>query len=121
MRKPRQTCLGFFSAAWRCGCSKICCVTTANKRLEIDHRRFREYPFRMNVEKIRRRLVGGFRPFVLRASDGRHYEIPHPEFILIGKRDVAVVDKDGDIDILEPLHIVSLKLTKHINGPSRGN
>jgi hypothetical protein len=75
----------------------------------------------MNVEKIKRRMAGGFRPFVLRASDGRHYEVPHPEFIAIGKYDVAVVDKKGDIDILDPLHIVSLKMLKARDGASPGS
>jgi len=66
----------------------------------------------MNVEKIRKHLSGGFRPFVLRTSDGREYQIPHPEFIALGKYYVAVVDSKGDLDILEPLHIVSIKLIK---------
>jgi hypothetical protein len=66
----------------------------------------------MNVEKIRRHLSGGFRPFILRTSDGREYQIPHPEFILLGKYYVAVVDSRGDMDILEPLHIVSINLIK---------
>jgi hypothetical protein len=66
----------------------------------------------MNVEKIRKHLSGGFRPMVLRTSDGREYHIPHPEFIAIGKHYVAVVDDKGDMDILEPFHIVSIKLIK---------
>jgi hypothetical protein len=66
----------------------------------------------MNVDKIRKRLTGGFRPFVLRTSDGRQYQVPHPEFIALGKYDVVVVDRSGDIDILDPLHIVSIKLVK---------
>jgi hypothetical protein len=72
----------------------------------------------MNVEKIRKHLTGGFRPFVLRTSDGREYQIPHPEFIALGKYYVAVVDSSGDLDILEPLHIVSLKLIKPDNKTS---
>ena len=63
----------------------------------------------MNLEKIRKKLSGGFQPFVIRASDGREFKVPHPEFIAIGKYEVAVVDKDGDIDLLDPLHIVSIK------------
>jgi hypothetical protein len=66
----------------------------------------------MNVEKIRRHLSGGFRPFVLRTSDGREYQIPHPEFIAIGKYYMAVVDSRGHMDILDPLHIASIKLIK---------
>ena len=69
----------------------------------------------MNVEKIRRRLSGGFRPLSLRTSDGREFDIPHPEFVAIGKNDVVVVNQEGDIDILDPLHIVSVKLMKRGN------
>jgi len=70
----------------------------------------------MNIEKIRKRVTGGFQPFVLRTSDGRKYSVPHPEFIMFGKFEVAVVDRDGDIDLLDPLHIVSLKSLTGRNG-----
>ena len=63
----------------------------------------------MNLDKIRKKLSGGFRPFLIRTSDGREFAVPHPEFIAVGKYEVAVVDKDGDIDLLDPLHIVSLR------------
>ena len=70
----------------------------------------------MNIEKIRKRMTGGFQPFMLRTSDGREYSVPHPEFIMFGKFEVAVVDQDGDIDLLDPLHIVSLKSLTGRNG-----
>ena len=66
----------------------------------------------MNVEKIRKRMSGGFRPFVLRTSDGREYRIPHPEFIALSKYEVVVVDANGDIDILDPFHIASIRVIK---------
>ena len=66
----------------------------------------------MSIDKIRKRLTGGFRPFVLRTSDGREFPVPHPEFIALGKSDVAVVDKTGDINVLEVLRIVSIKTPK---------
>ena len=66
----------------------------------------------MNLDKIRKQLSGGFRPFVIRTSDGREFDVPHPEFIAVGKGDIAVVDKDGDINVLDSLHIVSLKSLK---------
>ncbi len=66
----------------------------------------------MNLDKIRKQLSGGFRPFVIRTSDGREFDVPHPEFIALGKGDIAVVDKDGDINVLDSLHIVSLKSLK---------
>ena len=69
----------------------------------------------MSIDKIRKRLTGGFRPFVLRTSDGREFPVPHPEFIAVGKSDVAVVDKTGDINVLEALHIVSIKTPKARN------
>ena len=70
----------------------------------------------MNIEKIRKRVSGGFRPFVLRTSDGREYNVPHPEFLAIGKYDLAVVDKAGEINVLDPLHVVSLKVRRARNG-----
>jgi hypothetical protein len=70
----------------------------------------------MNIEKIRKYVTGGFRPFSIRTSDGRKFPVPHPEFIALGKSDVVVVDKRGDIHILETLHIASLKVLKAGNG-----
>lgn len=63
----------------------------------------------MSLDKIRKRLTGGFRPFLVLTSDGNSYEVPHPEFILVGKSAVAVTDHEGDIAVLDPLHIVALK------------
>ena len=63
----------------------------------------------MNVEYIQRRLRGGFRPFTLHLWDGRKYDVPHPEFILVAQHSVAVAGRDGYIDSLDPAHIVSLK------------
>jgi hypothetical protein len=67
------------------------------------------YVVSMNLDKIRKRVTGGFRPFSIMTSDGNSYEVPHPEFILVGKSAVAVTDHDGDIAVLDPLHIVGLK------------
>ena len=63
----------------------------------------------MILDQIRKRLTGGFQPFVIRTSDGREFKVPHPEFIAVGKYEVAVVDRDGHIDTLAPLHIASIK------------
>jgi hypothetical protein len=73
----------------------------------------------MNLERIRKRLRGGFRPFVLRTSDDRQYEVPHPEFIMVGKHEVAVMDRGGGIDTLDALHIVSINTPKSGNGHMR--
>jgi hypothetical protein len=45
----------------------------------------------MNIERVRQRLTGGFRPFSLRTSDGQEYAVPHPEFVLVGPRSLAVL------------------------------
>ena len=67
----------------------------------------------MNADKIRKRLVGGFRPFIVRTSDGREFKVPHPEFLMVTPRgDVVVVDEDGDANVLDALHIVSVKELK---------
>jgi hypothetical protein len=36
------------------------------------------------IQKILRRVP--FRPFVIFLDDGSQYEIPHPEFVFVGKR-----------------------------------
>lgn len=63
----------------------------------------------MNLSKIRQKLTGGFTPFVIHTSNQIEYEVPHRTFILLGKSAIAVTDKDGDIAVLDPLHIVALK------------
>jgi len=63
----------------------------------------------MNIAEIRQRITGGFRPFVIRTSDGREFKVPHPEFMAIGKYAIAVVDRDGHINTIAPLHIASIK------------
>lgn len=74
----------------------------------------------MNVERIRQRLSGGFRPFALRTSDGHEYAVRHPELVLVGPRTLAVLDKDGEIVTLDPLHIIALKdLPAKKNGAAR--
>ena len=67
----------------------------------------------MNLEDIRRRVQNGFRPFVIRTSDGREFRVPHKEFIFLTKRSVIVADDEGFVDILDPLHISSM----HEAGP----
>ncbi|MBM3892628.1 MAG: hypothetical protein FJ388_26215 [Verrucomicrobia bacterium] len=58
----------------------------------------------MKPAEIRDRLRAGFRPFTIYLSDARSYTVPHPEFILVAEHGVAVVDKDGFIDSLDPAH-----------------
>jgi hypothetical protein len=71
----------------------------------------------MNLDAIRQRVSGGgFHPFALRTSDGHQYAVRHPEMVLVAARSLAVLDRDGEIVTLDPLHIVGIK-----NLPTRKN
>jgi hypothetical protein len=63
----------------------------------------------MNLDDIRKRLSNGFKPFVIRTSDGREFPVPHKEFIMVTRRSVVVADEEGYVDILDPLHIASVR------------
>jgi len=72
----------------------------------------------VNVQEVKKKVSGGgFRPFSLRTTDGQ-FEVPHPEFILIGKYSIAVLDKQGFINNIDPLHIVSARELSRRNGGS---
>ncbi len=63
----------------------------------------------MNLSKIRDRLANGFKPFAIELSSGRRLEVPHPEFVIVGRNVVGVLtDKDVIVSI-DPLHIVSVE------------
>ena len=72
---------------------------------------------KVNVQELKKRVSGGgFRPFAIRTTDGQEFEIPHPEFILIGKYSIAIRDKRGFINNIDPLHVVSTRELSHRNG-----
>ena len=63
----------------------------------------------MNIELIRERVHSSVEPFLLRLSDGRTIKVPHPDFIIVGKKSVIVA---GDHDLpksIDPLHVVSME------------
>ena len=63
----------------------------------------------MNIEELHKLTTNGFRPFKLSLSDGRSFDVPHPEFIAFSRRVVVVIGKDELPNIIDPLHIVSAK------------
>ena len=63
----------------------------------------------MNVEHIRTRLKEEFRPFAVVTSSGNKYPVPHPEFVLIGRHNIVIEDAKGLLDIIDPLHVVSIR------------
>lgn len=73
----------------------------------------------MNREAIIRNLRRAS-PLVIRTSDGNEFPVPHPEFVLVGRFNVAVEDEGGGFDLIDPLHIVSIrrasKKKQHKNG-----
>jgi hypothetical protein len=46
---------------------------------------------------------------VIRTSDGREFPVPLKEFIFVTRRSVIVADQEGFVDILDPLHIASIR------------
>jgi hypothetical protein len=61
----------------------------------------------MNPQIIRDRINNGFRPFVLHLSDGRHFAVPHSDFVAVGRNVVVVIGEDDVSRTIDPLHIVS--------------
>lgn len=62
----------------------------------------------MNRDLIRHQLRGQ-KPLVIRTSDGKQFPVPHPEFVLVGRHNIVVESETGLLDIIDPLHIVSIR------------
>ena len=62
----------------------------------------------LNLKPIRDRLGPPFQPFTIRMSDGRSFDVPHPDFIAIGRGVVSVIDQEDGSHTLDALHIVSI-------------
>jgi len=62
----------------------------------------------LNLKPIRDRLGASFQPFTIRLSDGRSFDVPHPDFIAIGRGVVSVIDHEDGQHTLDALHIVSI-------------
>ncbi len=62
----------------------------------------------LNLNPLRERLNGPFSPFVIHRSDGRKFEVPHRDFIAVGKGVVYIVDEEDCTYTIDALHIVSI-------------
>ncbi len=62
----------------------------------------------MNRDQIRQQLTSRAGA-VIRTSDGRQYAVAHSDFVLIGRHNVVVEHPNGYLDIIDPLHIVSIR------------
>jgi hypothetical protein len=72
----------------------------------------------LNLQPIRDRLGSNFRPFVIHASDGRSFNVPHPDFIAVGRGVVLLVDEQDSSHVLDALHIVSINEAAPEQNPS---
>lgn len=71
----------------------------------------------LNLKPIRERLAPPFQAFALRMTDGRSFDVPHPDFIAVGRGVVSAIDQEDGSRTLDALHIVSIN---HL-GPQNPN
>ena len=62
----------------------------------------------MNTKTMQQQLSGAG-PFLIRTSDGKAYTVPHSEFVGFTKHYVMIEDSTGVLDIVDPLHVVSIR------------
>lgn len=62
----------------------------------------------MNREAVRQQLSGRG-PYIVRTSDGKVYRVPHSEFVLVGRHNLVIENEAGAFDIIDPLHVVSIR------------
>lgn len=62
----------------------------------------------MNPQTIKLQLHGPG-PFRIRTSDGKEYTVPHGEFVGYTRSYVMIEDEKGVLDIVDPLHVVSVR------------
>ncbi len=91
-------------------------VTAASAGGALDGVRPAGHKHAMNRELIRERLVGQGR-FLIRTSDGKEFQVPHPEFVLIGRHNIVIEDAKGLLDVIDPLHVVSIRPTARRKTP----
>ena len=62
----------------------------------------------LNLNPIRDRLNGAFVPFVIHLTDGRKFEVPHRDFIAVGRGIISIVDNRDSTHTVDALHIASI-------------
>lgn len=62
----------------------------------------------MNSEAIKKQVAGPG-PFVIRASDGKEYTVPHGEFVGFTRHYVVIEDEKSGLDIVDPPRVVSIR------------
>lgn len=46
----------------------------------------------LSPQQLRDRLGPGFQPFIIRLTDGRSFDVPHPDFLAVGRGYILLVD-----------------------------
>lgn len=67
----------------------------------------------MTAEQVRKaREKAPFKAFTIYLSDQRRFEIPHPDFVWVmpGGRTIGIADETGAAEIVDLVHVTSLKL-----------
>lgn len=72
----------------------------------------------LNLQHLRDRLGPTFQPFTISLSDGRSYNVPHRDFIAVGRGLVSVIDERDIQHTIDPLHIVSIDDTVPQSNPN---
>lgn len=62
----------------------------------------------MKIDRIRERLRNGFKPFAIEVSNGKRYDVPHPEFAMVGKSVVVVLGTDDSVVTIDAPHIAAI-------------
>jgi hypothetical protein len=72
----------------------------------------------LNLQHLRDRPRSDFRPFKTWLSGGRSFDVPHPDFIAVG-RGVRLVDSEDGSHAIDALRIVSIEGPENVNGNGR--
>ncbi|MCZ7635875.1 MAG: hypothetical protein M5U12_07435 [Verrucomicrobia bacterium] len=79
---------------------------------DLDGRMYGKDTASVAVQDVRERLQGGLVPFKIRTSDGAESPVPHREFVFLTSKRVVVATGEGFVNVLDPLHIVSIEEAK---------
>ncbi|MBI3417489.1 MAG: hypothetical protein HY043_19535 [Verrucomicrobia bacterium] len=63
----------------------------------------------MNLEPVRERIANGFKPFAIELSSGKRVPVRHPEFVMVGKGTVLIMDEHDAVTRIDGLHIAAIE------------
>ena len=75
----------------------------------------------MDYTDLKQKLAEDFKPCRIETTNGREYDVPHPDCVLIGVQSLAVLDKDGYIAWVSHDHVVAIKEAPPKKGAPRKN